>query len=294
MVMVGLLTVLLAVGMQRLLRTGRGAVWAPRLLGLFGVAYIVGGLLRADPVAGFPPGTTPEMVHTTWQGGVQNASRGVSTLLLIATSLVIARRFAAEGRLGAAWLCGAGIPMVFAALTVAGLAIGGNPSALAFLATPWVWVTGLAVHLYRREAERALGKSERASFSSAVVASALFVLLVAIPTWAAAQPAAGYAMSSGRLGASVAIVLGLMGAVIGGLSLRRPTGPLGTASGRRGALVALATGLVGMAIGALVVATSDGGIGTGNGRGGAFVALVVGLIAMSFGALALARSRRTV
>ena len=154
MLLVGLLTVLLAVGMGRILRTGRGAVWGPRLLGLFGAAYIVGGSLTADPVAGFPPGTTPEMVQTTWQGAVQNASRGVSSLLLIATSLVLASRFAAEGRRSWAWFCGAGIPAVFAALTAVGLAIGGNPSALAFLATPWIWLTVLAVHLYRREAKR--------------------------------------------------------------------------------------------------------------------------------------------
>ncbi len=100
MVLVGVLTVLLAVGMRQMVRAGRGAVWAPRLLGLFGVAYIVGGMFAADPVAGFPPGTTPEMVHTTWQGAVQNASRGASSLLLIATSLVIAGWFAAQGRRG--------------------------------------------------------------------------------------------------------------------------------------------------------------------------------------------------
>src|SRR5215475_596701 len=77
MVLVGVLTVLLAVGVREVVRTG--SVWGPRLLGLFGVAYIVGGLLRADAVAGFPPGTTPEMVHRTWQGVVQNASRGASS-----------------------------------------------------------------------------------------------------------------------------------------------------------------------------------------------------------------------
>ncbi len=150
MLLVGVLTVLLAVGMRQMMRTGRGAVWGPRLLGLFGLAYFIGGMLRADPVVGFPPGTTPEMVHITWQGAVQNASRGASSLLLIATSLVIAGRFAAEGRAGWAWFYGTAIPMVFAALTVVGLAIGGNPAALAFLATPWMWVTALAVHLYRR------------------------------------------------------------------------------------------------------------------------------------------------
>jgi len=148
MVLVGALTVLLAVGMRQVVRTGWGAVWAPRLLALFGLAYVIGGLLRADAVAGFPPGTTSEMVQRTWHGVAQNASRSVSSLLLIATSLVIARRFAARGRRTWAWFYGAGIPVVFAALTAVGFAIGGNPSALAFLATPWVWVTALAVHLY--------------------------------------------------------------------------------------------------------------------------------------------------
>ncbi len=154
MVMVGALTVLLAIGVRRVLHQGRGAVWAPRLLGLFGLAYIVGGVLTADPVAGFPVGTTAEMVQATWQGAVQNASRGVSTLLLIATSLVIARWFAAEGHRRWAWFYAAGIPVVFVTLAAVGRAIGINPAAPAFLATPWVWVTALAVHLYRRAAVR--------------------------------------------------------------------------------------------------------------------------------------------
>jgi hypothetical protein len=154
MVLVGVLAVLLAIGVRQVLRTGRGAVWGPRLLGLFGVAYIIGGMLRADPVTGFPPGTTAEMVHTTWQGAVQNASRGASSLLLIAASLVFAGWFAAQGRRSWAWFYGGAIPTVFVALTAVGLAIGGNPVALAFLMTPWIWVTALAAHLYRREAER--------------------------------------------------------------------------------------------------------------------------------------------
>jgi hypothetical protein len=110
-----------------------------------------------------------------------------------------------------------------------------------------------------------------------------------------AQPIAAsvYTMSAGRLGASVAAVLGLTGVIIGGLALARPTSRIGTGNGRLGASVALAVGLIGIALGGLVVATSDSGIGTGNGRAGAYVALVVGLIAIVLGGLALARSRRT-
>jgi hypothetical protein len=154
MVLVGVLTVLLAVGARQVMRTGRGAVWGPRLLGLVGLAYLFGGVLTADPVAGFPPGTTPDMVQTTAQGAIQNASRGVSSLFLLTTSLVVARWFAAEGRRGWAWFYGAAIPVVFVALAAVGFAVGVNPVAPAFLATPWIWVTALAVHLYRRAADR--------------------------------------------------------------------------------------------------------------------------------------------
>jgi hypothetical protein len=99
-------------------------------------------------------------------------------------------------------------------------------------------------------------------------------------------------VSPGRLGAILAALVGLTGAILGGLALRRPAGRSDGARRRLGALGALAAGLLGMAIGGLVVATSDGGIGTGNGRGGGYVALVVGLIATALGARALVRARR--
>jgi hypothetical protein len=73
----------------------------------------------------------------------------------MAASLLIAGSFFAEGRRVWAWIYGAAIPVLFLALTAIGLAIGGNPVALAYLATPWIWVTALSVHLYVREASRA-------------------------------------------------------------------------------------------------------------------------------------------
>lgn len=156
MLLVGVLTVLCAIGAARVLRAGRGAVWGPPLLGLFGVAYVVGGVLTADPLPGFPPGAAPEMVQTTWQGAVQNASRGASSVLLVAASVAFAGHFAATGRRGWAWfsgLYGAAVPVVFAALVAVGSAVGSYPHATAvvFLVAPWVWVTALAVHLYGRE-----------------------------------------------------------------------------------------------------------------------------------------------
>jgi Family of unknown function (DUF6223) len=94
-----------------------------------------------------------------------------------------------------------------------------------------------------------------------------------------------------RIVAIVATVMGLSGAVIGGLALARSAGRIGTGNGRRGAIVALVLGPIGLLIGGLVVATADGGLGTGNGLGGGVVAMMVGLVGMALGGLALARSR---
>ena len=122
-----------------------------------------------------------------------------------------------------------------------------------------------------------------------------FGLAAAAAAHVSVQPAAAsvYTMSPGRIAASMAAVLGLIGAVIGGLALARSAGRIGTGNGRRGAIVALVLGPIGLVIGGLVVATADGGLGTGHGLGGGIVAMIVGLIGMVLGGLALARSRRT-
>jgi len=110
------------------------------------------------------------------------------------------------------------------------------------------------------------------------------------------QPAAAtvYTMTPERIAASTAAVVGLIGAIIGGLALARSAGRIGNGNGRRGAILALVLGPIGLVIGGLVVATADGGVGTGNGLAGAVVAMMVGLIGMALGGLALVRSRRTV
>ena len=132
-----------------------------------------------------------------------------------------------------------------------------------------------------------------------VIAAAVLVGGVGLAAQAAAQvtdqpPAVTvYTLTPERIAATVAAVLGLIGAVIGGLALASSAGRIGTGNGRRGAIVALVLGPIGLVIGGLVVATADGGLGTGNGLGGGVVAMMVGLIGMALGGLALARSRRT-
>lgn len=101
------------------------------------------------------------------------------------------------------------------------------------------------------------------------------------------------AMSGGRLGATAAALIGLVGIVIGGLALGRgrSAADIGAVGGLSRAGAALGLGATAVVLGAVFLATADGGLGTGNGLGGAVVAVALGLIAMVLGGLARARRR---
>ncbi|HET9138337.1 DUF6223 family protein [Actinophytocola sp.] len=111
-------------------------------------------------------------------------------------------------------------------------------------------------------------------------------------TFALALPPAAdsYGLTTGRFWATLAALLGLAGAIIGGRALARSA----TRTGRRGAVLALAAGLVSVVIGGVVVAAADGGPGKGYGVVGGWVALAAGGIATVLAGLALSRARRTV
>ena len=131
---------------------------------------------------------------------------------------------------------------------------------------------------------------------AALAAATLFGGLVHAVLVAAhvSEPAATtvYGPTPGRIWATTALLLALVGVAIGGLALARPASRFGTSSGRLGAVVALVAGPIAVVNGGMVLAVADGGPGTGNGVVGGAGALVLGLIALTLGGLALARSRR--
>ncbi|GAA4216650.1 DUF998 domain-containing protein [Actinocatenispora rupis] len=164
LLLMGVLTVLFAVGVRRVLGDGWGGRWASRLLVLHGVGqHITGAVFQADPQPGFPPGTPPE---TTWHGMVHYAARSGGYAVLLAASLLIAGWFATEQRRrGLAWLALAVVPPLVAAashtlladsvLPMTGGAAAGNSTPTAVfivltLAPTLVWLTTLAGYLYRR------------------------------------------------------------------------------------------------------------------------------------------------
>jgi hypothetical protein len=91
----GLLAIAFAVGSRRVLQPGLAGTWGPRLLGLYGLGLVAGGIFVADPGAGFPPGApegAPEQL--SWHGAVHAVAPPVAFLSLILAGVVIGRRFA--------------------------------------------------------------------------------------------------------------------------------------------------------------------------------------------------------
>jgi hypothetical protein len=131
----------------------------------------------------------------------------------------------------------------------------------------------------------------------AVAAAVVFATLVHAVLVAAhvSEPAAStvYGMTSRRLWATSAALMALLGVAIGGLALARPVTRFRTVSARHAAILALIVGLVAAVNGGLNVAVANGGPGTGNGVIGGAAAFVLGLIGAAIGVLALARSGRT-
>src|SRR6266567_426199 len=91
----GLLTLGFAVGLRQVFQTGRGSVWGPILLGVFGVSLIVAGLFVTDPSLGYPPGTHgsgPQTLH----GTIHGLAGLIAFSSLPIASFVMARRFAGD------------------------------------------------------------------------------------------------------------------------------------------------------------------------------------------------------
>ncbi len=93
----GTLCIAFAVGLRRIWRTGRGSVWGPLLIGLFGLGLLVAGVFVIDPGEGYPLGAPTSGSLQTWHGWIH----GISGLLLFnvvlpAACFVLSRRFVAD------------------------------------------------------------------------------------------------------------------------------------------------------------------------------------------------------
>jgi hypothetical protein len=161
----GLLACCFAVGLRRVLRSGRGATWGPLLLGVYGLGLIVAGVFATDPALGYPPGA-PLGRAQTLHGTVHGLAGLVVFSSLPAACLVLAGRFAGDpqwrGWAPYSILTGAVMVAFFVASTASSVldARGILPDAPTGLLQRvaiilgWGWVALLATRLLRQARSR--------------------------------------------------------------------------------------------------------------------------------------------
>jgi hypothetical membrane protein len=88
----GLLIIAAAGGIRNLLKDSVGGKWGPMMLALYGIGLIAAAFFKADPMGGFPPGSSGMNVITT-SGILHLVSGSVGFIGLIAACFIFARRF---------------------------------------------------------------------------------------------------------------------------------------------------------------------------------------------------------
>jgi Protein of unknown function (DUF998) len=146
-VVAGLLSVAFAVGLRRVLQSGRGSRWGPLLVGAYGVGLIMGGVFVTDAGAGFPPGApagAPEQL--SWHGMLHAIAPVLAFVSLIAACFVLARRFAGLGQRGWAGYC------VATGVALLGLLAWPDQDTVVVqlavaIVLGWAWLSALAARL---------------------------------------------------------------------------------------------------------------------------------------------------
>jgi hypothetical protein len=100
----GLLLIGASVGLKRSMK-GPGSVWAPRMILLYGIALIVGGVFTADAGLGFPPGAPPGAPEKMSAHGMIHAFAPIIGFLAVTVFFgVVGRRHFIAHRPTLAWL----------------------------------------------------------------------------------------------------------------------------------------------------------------------------------------------
>jgi hypothetical protein len=154
-VLTALATIAAAAGLRHSLAPGRGARWAPILIGAFGVSMIGAAVFPADPAMGFPPGTPDGPGTVTTSGIMHLVVGGIGFLCMVVACYVVASRHAREGRRGWAVysrVTGTLFLGAFAGIASSGGAVWANLAFIAAIVAIWSWLSLLSLSLSRRAA----------------------------------------------------------------------------------------------------------------------------------------------
>ncbi|HZS79282.1 MAG TPA: DUF998 domain-containing protein [Ktedonobacteraceae bacterium] len=156
----GVLVFCFAIGLRQVFRAGKGAIWGPLLLGIFGILLIIVGIFVTDPSLGYPPGTSRNI--QTLHGIIHGLGAPFTFGSLAIAIFVLARRFAGDPA-WRGWAIYSTITGIIVVLTfIACLAVAvldekgiltnapvGLLERIAII-TGWVWISLLALALLRK------------------------------------------------------------------------------------------------------------------------------------------------
>lgn len=124
-----------------------------------------------------------------------------------------------------------------------------------------------------------------------LVSFGILCALLLVPTVAFAENKVGYVITTGRIWSTVDAFVGLMNAILAGMSLSRSIRRIGN-GGRNGALISVVVALVVIVYAFIHMTMFPGDYGTGDGRAAADIAIVMGIISLVLAGITLIRSRR--
>jgi hypothetical membrane protein len=91
----GVLVLCFALGLRQVFRSGKGGVWGPLLLAIFGLSLLIAGIFVTDPSLGYYPPGTSSSTHTL-HGLIHGANAPLVFGSLTIAMFVLARRFARD------------------------------------------------------------------------------------------------------------------------------------------------------------------------------------------------------
>ena len=158
----GLLTLAFAIGLRRALRTLGGPTWGPLLVGAYAIGLLGAGIVVADPMNGYPPGTPDKRLIYSVHGVLHDLFSTLVFLGLPVACFVFGRWFAARGERG--WVIYSAVTaVVFLGAFILSSAGFGQAEGLVDLAglfqrvtliAGFGWLTLLAVRFLRSPRER--------------------------------------------------------------------------------------------------------------------------------------------
>jgi hypothetical protein len=150
-VLSGVLVIMGALGLRRVLRGSPAGTWGPLLLAVYGLGLIAAGAFVADPMDGFPPGTPPgPPTVTTWHGPLHFIAGGTGFFALIAACLVFARGFAVRRERGwSTFSVATGLLFLAGFMSIASGSkqLWVVPAFTAAVVLSWAWLTALCIHV---------------------------------------------------------------------------------------------------------------------------------------------------